>query len=254
VLATLIGIVLAVVGVFAGAVLKGADPVALFTNVPALLIVFVGTVGATMTSHSMAETVAAMRALKKVFFPGQPIDHAGTVATIAALAGRARNDGLLALEGESTTNPDPFLRKGLRMTVDGVDSDTLRDSLVTDIKAMRERHKVAAGWWTQAGVFSPTFGIIGAVVGLMAVLSKLDDPEKLGYGIGAAFVATFWGIFLANGLFLPWGNRLKRLSADEVAHREMVVQGVMALQAGTLPRTLEEKLSGYLPPGERKAS
>jgi chemotaxis protein MotA len=252
--ASLIGLILMLVGVFVGMVIKGADPVALFTNVPAILIVFLGSLGATMISHSMAENKTAVKALKKVFLPGTQPVAADAVERISELANQARSEGLLALESEASSNPDPFFRKGLQLAVDGTDAQTLQEIMVAEIKATKERHKAAAGWFTQAGIFAPTFGIIGAVVGLIAVLSKLDDPSKLGHGIGAAFVATFWGIFLANGLFLPFSNKLKRLSADEMAYRELTLQGIMALQAGTSPRAVEEKLSGYLPPSARKAS
>ena len=98
---------------------------------------------------------------------------------------------------------------------------------------MKERHKVAIGWFTAAGIFAPSFGILGAVIGLIAVMSKLDDPAALGHGIAAAFVATFWGVFWANALFLPWGAQLKRMSATEAHYKEIVIQGVIALQAGS---------------------
>ena len=252
--ASLIGLVLVLIGVFVGMVIKGADPVALFTNVPALLIVVVGTLGATFISHSMAENKAALKSMMKVFKPSPLPVAADTVATISELATQARSEGLLALESEASSNPDPFFRKGLQLAVDGTDAQTLQEIMVAEIKATKERHKVCAGWFMQAGVFCPTFGIIGAVVGLIAVLSKLDDPSKLGAGIGAAFVATFWGIFLANAVFLPFSNKLKRLSASEMAFRELTLHGILALQSGTSPRAVEEKLSGYLAPSERKAS
>lgn len=113
---------------------------------------------------------------------------------------------------------------------------------------------MCANWHQSAGVFAPTLGIIGAVVGLIAVLAKLDDPSQLGHGIGAAFVATFWGVFLANGLFLPWANKLKRLSADEVAVKNLAIDGVLGIMAGGTPRVMGEKLEGYLPQSARKAS
>ena len=252
--ASLGGLVLVLIGVFVGMVMKGADPVALFTNIPAILIVGMGSIGATILSHPMADTKAALKALKKVISPGAAPDGAGTVERVSALANQARAEGLLALESEANSHPDPFFRKGLQLAVDGADAATIHEAMIAELKGTRDRHKAVAGWWMQAGIFAPTFGIIGAVVGLIAVLSKLDDPSKLGHGIGAAFVATFWGVFLANGLFLPFANKLKRMSADEIAHKELALQGVMALQAGTSPRAVEEKLSGLLPPAARKAS
>ena len=248
------GLVIVLVGVFLGMTMKGADPVAMFTNVPALLIVILGSVGAVVLSNPVAATLNALRALKKVFFPGPPPDLAATVERIAELADRARREGLLALEDDVKDLDDPFLRRGLMLAVDGSDTETVRRMLVSEVKALKERHKAVAAWHTQVGVFAPTFGIIGAVVGLIAVLAKLDDPSELGHGIGAAFVATFWGVFLANGLFLPWANKLKALSALEVAHRMIVVEGVIAVQLGSPPRAVLETLNPYLPPSERKAA
>ncbi len=119
-------------------------------------------------------------------------------------------------------------------------------------KAMKERHKIGMGWFTSAGVFAPTFGIIGAVFGLMATMAQLNQPAKVGEGIAGAFVATFWGVFLANGVWLPWANKLKQLSLTEVAHKQLIVEGIMAIQAGVSPRVVEELLKSHIPPAERE--
>jgi chemotaxis protein MotA len=119
---------------------------------------------------------------------------------------------------------------------------------------MKDRHKVGASWMTQAGVFAPTFGIIGAVFGLMATMAKLDQPAEVGHGIAGAFVATFWGVFLANGIFLPMANKLKQFSQEEVAHKMLIVEGIMAIQAGVSPRIVEELLKSHVPPAERESA
>ncbi|MGE3621357.1 MAG: motility protein A [Acidimicrobiia bacterium] len=250
-LASIIGLVLVLVGVFVGMILKGADPVAMFSNVAAILIVIVGSLGAVVASSRTSNSVAALKALRKVFFPGPPPDLSATLDRLTSLADRARREGLLALEDEARQIEDPFFRKALQMAVDGTTTDDLRRALVADVKAMRERHKAVAGWFTQAGVYAPTFGIIGAVVGLIAVMGKLDEPAEMGHGIGAAFVATFWGVLMANGFFLPWSNKLKALSADEVAHRLLIVEGVLSVQQGQSSRAVFEVLSSHLPPGAR---
>lgn len=252
-LGSLIGFVLCFVGVFLGMVMKGANPAAMFTNYAALLIVIVGSIGAVFMSHSMKENMAALKALVKVFMPGKPADVEGTIKRLLELANKGRTDGLLGLEQEAQKVEDPFLRKGLLLAVDGTDAELIRDTLMTEVGAMKERHKASANWHQALGIFAPTFGIIGAVVGLIAVMSKLDDPSALGHGIGAAFVATFWGVFMANGMFLPWANKLKRLSAEEVACKMIVIDGILSIQAGTNPRALSEKLEGYLPPSQRQA-
>jgi chemotaxis protein MotA len=253
-LASLIGFVLCVVGVFVGLIFKGADPVALFTNIPALMIVFIGSIGATWLSHSMKENMAALKALMKVFMPGTPPDPQATIGRLVEYAGIARTDGLLGLEQKAQQESDPFLGRALMLAVDGSDPQSIRDTLKFEINSMKERHKASAGWWEAAGIFAPTFGIIGAVVGLMAVLGNLEDSSKLGHGIAAAFVATFWGIYLANGMFLPWSRKLKRQSVEEVACKNLIIDGVLAIQAGINPRLVGEKLEGFLPASARKAS
>jgi len=246
------GLVVAIIGVFVGMIFKGADPAGMFTNVAALMIVVVSALGAGVLSNSMETTVQALKALKKIFVPGPPPDMAGTIETITELADRARREGLLSLEDATRNLDDEFLQRGLRMAVDGMDPAVLKQTLLSDVKAMKERHKAVADWYTQIGVFAPSFGILGAVIGLIAVMGKLDNPEEMGHGIGAAFVATFWGVFMANALFLPWANKLKARSAAEVAHKLLIVEGVLSVQQGASPRTVLEQLNTHLPPNERQ--
>jgi chemotaxis protein MotA len=251
-LGSLVGFILVLVGIFLGALLKGADIVMLFTTVPALLIVIVGSLGAVMLSHPMAETAAVVKAIIKAFMPGPQPEPAETIEKIVELANRARSEGLLALEEETKKIQDPFFRKGLQLAVDGTDPEILRDTLESEVHATNERHKASQQWLTNIGVFCPTYGIIGAVFGLMAAMGKLDKPEELGHAIAAAFVATFWGVFLANGLYLPLAAKLKRMSVEEAHVKQITIEGVMAIQAGVAPRAVGEMLRGYLPPGARK--
>lgn len=253
-IASLAGLIVVLIGVFFGMIMKGADPVAMFTNVAALLIVICGAMGAVIMSYPMSTTTSALKAMKKLFFPGPPPDLAATVEEITKLAETARREGLLALEDQAKSIQDPFLQKGLQLAIDGTDSDTLKHTLQADVRAIRDRHKVVGSWFMQVGVFAPSFGIIGAVVGLIAVMGKLDNPAAMGHGIGAAFVATFWGVFMANGMFLPWANKLKALSALEVAHLLMMIDGIVAVQLGSSPRTVLETLNTHLPPSQRKAA
>jgi len=251
---TMVGLGLAFVGVFLGAIMKGADPVALFVNIPAILIVWIGSIGAVLISHPFADTQKAGKYFQKVMKGGPEHSANETIAQIITMTTRARTDGLLALEEEAKKIDDPFFRKGIELAVDGTDPEALKKTMLSEIQAMKERHKTGAAWFTNAGVFAPTFGIIGAVFGLMATMAHLDDPAAIGHGISAAFVATFWGVFLANGIYLPAANKLKRMSADEVAHKMLIVEGVMAIQAGVSPRIVEEMLKSHVPPAEREAT
>ena len=148
---------------------------------------------------------------------------------------------------------DPFMKRGLQLAIDGSDPDAVAQVMKAEIKAMKVRHKLMSDWCQSYGIFAPTFGIIGAVVGLIATLGELDKPEKLGAGIAGAFVATFLGVFMANGVMLPLSARMKRLSAQEVQAREMVVEGVLAIQGGQNPRVIEETLMSYLSPKQAEA-
>jgi chemotaxis protein MotA len=251
-LASLVGFVLVLIGVFFGMIMKGADPVAMFTNVAALLIVILSSLGATILSNPMPVTTAALKAILKIFMPGPPPDMQGTIEKITSLADQARREGLLSLEEEAKRIEDPFLQKGLRMAVDGMESTQVKTTMLSDVKAMKARHKVVQGWHSSVGIFAPSFGIIGAVVGLIAVMGKLDNPAAMGHGIGAAFVATFWGVFMANGMFLPWAAKLKALSEAEVAHKLLIVEGVIAVQQGSSPRAVLEQLNTHVPPSQRQ--
>ncbi len=250
---TMIGLVMAFVGVFVGAILKGADIVALFTNVPALVMVVVGAMGATFIGAPFAEGAAVGKYIGKAVKGNPEKNTKETIEVIVRLTNRARTEGLLALEEDAKQLEDPFLKKGIQLAVDGTDPDALKKTLRAEVAALKERHKAGQNFLTNAGVFAPTFGIIGAVFGLMATMAHLDDPAAIGHGISAAFVATFWGVFLANGIFLPMANKLKRCTTEEVDHMELVIEGVMAMQAGTSPRIVEEFLMARVPPAEREA-
>ncbi len=250
---TLVGLVLALIGVFVGCFFKGVNPVMLITNIPAILIVMVGGVGATMASFEMAATSNVMKAIMKAIFPKPEVEPAERLRLIVDFATRARHEGILSLESEVSKLEDPFMKKALQLAIDGNDPDAVAEVMRTEIRTLKARHKVAADWCMTMGVFAPTFGIIGAVIGLIATLGELAHPEKLGAGIAGAFVATFWGVFTANGVMLPLSNKMKRMSTEEVHGREMVMEGVLAIQGGQNPRVIEETLLTYLPPAEAMA-
>jgi chemotaxis protein MotA len=252
--ATLVGIVLAFVLVMMGAQTHHVSPVFLVVNVTALLIVPGGALGATMASYEFTATTGVFSAIMKALLgKDKPIDSEKTIKTLVEFARKARGEGLLALESEMAGLDDPFMKRGLQLAIDGSDPDAVAQVMKTDIKAMKMRHKVASDWCQSYGIFAPTFGIIGAVVGLIATLGELDKPEKLGAGIAGAFVATFLGVFLANGVMLPLSARMKRLSAQEAQAREMVMEAVLAIQGGQNPRVIEETMMSYLSPKEAEA-
>jgi len=251
--ATLVGLIVALVLTMLGAQTHNVSPVFLVSNVTALLIVPGGALGATMASYEFTATTGVFKAIMKTLLGKDPEPGVETIKTLVEFARKARGEGLLALESEMASLEDPFMKRGLQLAIDGSDPDAVGQVMRTDIKAMKVRHKVGSDWCQSYGIFAPTFGIIGAVVGLIATLGELDKPEKLGAGIAGAFVATFLGVFLANGVMLPLSARMKRLSAQEVQAREMVMEGVLAIQGGQNPRVIEETLLSYLSPSQAES-
>jgi len=250
-LATLVGIGLALGAVFGSMIMEGGNPAALIAP-PAMILVILGTLGATMTGYTMKDATGIAKVFLKAIMPGPPPDTTETIGQMVAFADKARRDGLLALEDEAKSIEDPFLKRGIQMAIDGTDPEVVRDVLETEVAAIKERHKVGASFFANMGAFAPTLGIIGTVLGLVHMLENLSDPSSMGPLIAGAFVATLWGVMTANLIYLPISNKLKRSSAEEVAFKELVLEGVLAIQAGANPRAVGEKLKSFLPPKERE--
>ncbi len=248
-LATLLGLVVGWASVAAGAILKGGKP-EYYVSVPAFLLVFGGTLGATMVSYSLKQMLDLPRVTLHAFLH-RPLDVPGTMNRLIRFADRARREGLLSLEGEIQEKEDPFLAKGIRLVVDGTDSAVVREILDTEVELMEERHRVGESIYSTMAGFSPTLGIIGTVISLINMMQQLDDPSKLGHMLAAAFIATLYGVALANLVFLPLANKLRARSQEEVLLRQVVLEGVLAIQAGENPRVIEEKLRAFLPPALR---
>lgn len=247
--ATPIGIVIAIVGLLLGAYLEGTPLMSLF-NVPAMLIIFGGLFGVSLASNGV-EGVKLWAPLYKKAFAAERPDLGAHVKLLVGHAERARKEGLLALEEDLEKLDDEFTRKGLQLVVDGTDPKVVQEILEAEIDGMVSRHSANAKIFENAAGFAPTLGVAGAVMGLIAVLQKLDQPELLGHGIAVAFVATFFGVGAANLVFLPVALRLKELSQLEVESRALVMEGVLAIQAGDNPRVVAEKLQSYVPPAQR---
>ena len=246
---SLIGVVLACLLIAVGATMEGSNIMAVL-NPAAILIVLGGTVGATLAGTSFPTFKNIPNLYKKAFLSEAP-DMVGRVRELVGYAEKARRDGLLALDEQLASVPDDYTRKGLQLVVDGTDPDLVAEVLETENANMRKRHQAGVQPFDKAGGFAPTIGIIGTVFGLVHVLENLDKPETLGPSISAAFIATLLGVASANLVYLPVGNRLKQLSAEELQFRTMTLEGVLAIQAGDNPRVVEEKLMAYVPPAQR---
>jgi len=248
--ATAIGIAIAAIGLLGGAMMEGTTPVA-FLNIPAILIVIGGTAGVCVASCGM-EAMKRTPTLYKKAFAGEEPELGGKVVELVRYADRARRDGLLALEEELAGIDDEYLKKGLQLVVDGTDPDLVRDILEAEIEGMTARHRHAAEPFDKAGGFAPTMGIIGTVMGLVHVLENLEHPETLGPAISGAFIATLLGVASANVIYYPIAYRLKGLSSAEADARAMVLEGILAIQAGDNPRIVTEKLLSFVPPAQRE--
>jgi chemotaxis protein MotA len=248
-LATIIGFVLAWGAFFASVIMEGGDLKA-FINPSALVLVFGGTFGATMMSFPMHEIKEMPNILKHAFKGGEE-NPAAVITKLVSFAERARREGLLALEEEARDITDEFLKKGVQLAVDGTDPELVRVILQTDIAFLEERHNSGANVFLTMGGFAPTLGVIGTVAGLVHMLANLSDPSSMGPSIAAAFIATLMGVSSANLLFLPLGNKLKHRSQGELLMKEIMMEGILAIQAGDNPRVVEEKLKAFLSPKER---
>lgn len=243
-LATIIGLAMAFGSIVGGAVIEGVHISALIQPTAAL-IVGGGTFGAVFVSMPLSAIISAMKAVKGVFLP-QKVDHEQVVKDIINYATKARRNGLISLEQEAQSARDPFIKKGISLVVDGIDPQKLRETLEADIMAFEDHTKHSIEFYELAGGFAPTIGIIGAVLGLIHVMGNLSDTSKLGGGIAVAFVATIYGLLIANVICLPIGTKLKIRMKEEILRRVMILEGLIAIQNGENPHFIEQKLMAFV--------
>ncbi|WP_433371162.1 flagellar motor protein [Actinoplanes sp. CA-142083] len=249
-ISTIVGVVVSLVIVFTVQILEGGSPASIIL-IPSMLLVFGGAFMAGMAGGVLKDATGAGKQLQKAFL-AKVTPPTQLVENIVKLAERARREGLLALEDAVKTVEHPFLKRGLQLAIDGTDPEELHDILHAEIAAKKKSDKASSKLFENMGGYAPTIGIIGTVMGLVHVLENLNQPETLGHSISAAFVATLWGVLSANLIWLPVAARLTRLSAVEAEEMELVVDGVLAIQAGSNPRLVAQKLRSLLPPDEAK--
>ncbi len=242
--ATIIGIVLAFGAVAVSAFIGGVDLRILYERYEAFILVFGGTLGATLISFPLRTFVRGfVGGLKTVFT--EPVFHERSIIqTLVSFAEKARREGLLALENEAAALEDEFMRKGIQLVIDGRDTDIIRKILETEVLFVQERNAKAEMVYMTLGGYSPTLGIIGTVLGL-------NVTGSIGTATAQAFVATFFGILMANLLWLPIGSKIKERNTQLLLLREIMIEGILSIQAGDNPRLLEEKLNAFLDPEER---
>ncbi len=241
---SIIGVLLALAAIIGGNALEGGHIDSL-VNGPAMVIVVGGTIGAILLQTPIGVFMHAIRVSGSVFLP-PGLDLNVSIEKLVDWSNVARKEGLLGLEEIAETEPDLFVRKGMQLLVDGTEPEVIRSILEVELESCEQHDLQAAKVFESMGGYSPTIGIIGAVMGLIHVMQNLADPSKLGSGIATAFVATIYGVGLANLFLLPFGNKLKSIAMSKSHYRDMIIEGVVSIAEGENPRNIESKLQGFL--------
>ena len=241
---SVIGIILGLLAVVGGAQLEGL-PISSIVQPTAFIIVIGGTTGAIMLQSTQEDIKFAIKEIPTIFL-GVKEKPSEVADLLVRLALKARKEGILALQNDIGAIDDPFLKKGLELMTDGTDPQLLRELLETELSFFEEEVTHASKVWEGAGGFAPTVGIIGAVLGLIHVMQNLNDPAKLGSGIAVAFVATVYGVGAANLILIPMGGKLKGKRRVTIKTREMMIEGILSIQAGESPNFIGEKLKVFV--------
>jgi chemotaxis protein MotA len=243
-LGSVIGLTVAVIAILGGHALEGGSIYSILQSTAAI-IVLGGTFGACMLQFPFTVAVASLKAVVRVFREPQR-DNREVIREIIRLANKARKEGVISLEGDTEKIADPFLKRALTMAMDGVEPKVLRETMELEIENLEDEAEQPIKFWQAAGGYSPTIGILGAVLGLIHVMENLTDPGKLGGGIAVAFVATVYGVGLANLVYLPIAGKLRLKSKAHLVAKEIMLVGVISILEGENPRLIDDKLRSFL--------
>jgi chemotaxis protein MotA len=221
-----------------------------FVDIPSIMIVVGGTIGATLLHYPLQEVLRVINVSKKAFLHKEE-SPADLIKTLVKFAETARREGILSLEQAAMQINDDFLKNGITLAVDGTEPDYIREIMTTEMDNIAERHKNGAAIMEAMGAYAPAFGMIGTLIGLVIMLRNMNDPSSIGSGMAVALITTFYGAVLANLVFLPIAGKLKLRSAHELLMKELCIQGIMAIQSGDNPRIVESKLKAFLSPSKR---
>ncbi len=244
-ISTVIGLVM-VVTLTVGSILLSGD-LGSFIDIPSVIIVFGGTLASTLIAFPIDEVKNLGKLFKKAFFY-KSVEPEEIIEQIIELANIARKDGLLALEEFGTKTDDEFMKKSVMLIVDGTDPELVRNILETELSFLEDRHGQGQNVMATLGTYAPAYGMIGTLIGLVNLLKDLDDPSSIGPNMSVALITTFYGSFLANAIFTPLSQKLKVRSGEEILVKELVLEGLLSIQAGENPRIIEEKLKTFVPP------
>ncbi len=248
-IATLSGILLGVALILGSIV--AVSTLGVFFHVPSLLITVGGTVAATLINFPLARVLSVFNVSKNVLLFKLPPPES-EIDRIVDYANVARREGLLSLEDKLDDLNDPFLGKGIRLIIDGFPQETVRNIMEIELEWMEDRHNIGKKILDSMGSFAPAFGMIGTLIGLVAMLQTLDDPSKIGGGMATALLTTFYGALFANLIFIPLAGKLEMRNKEESLMREIMIEGLISIQAGDRPQLVEEKLKSFVSPGIRR--
>lgn len=242
-IATIFGVVLGIALIIFAILVEG--DLTTFWSLSSILIVCGGVISATLIHYPLSQVISVMKVVR-VAFKGEEQDHVNIIMMLVNMAKNARREGLLALETELDQIEDSFLKKGLELVIDGADPELVRTILQTEVYMMEDRHKSGAAIFESMGASAPAFGMIGTLIGLVMMLKKIKDPAALGPGMALALITTFYGALLANLLFIPIAGKLKLRSIEETLTKEIMIEGILSVQAGENPRMVAEKMKAFL--------
>lgn len=247
-ISTIIGIISGLIFMIMSILLSGR--LVLFFNLPSMMIVFGGVLASLLVSYPLSRFMSSLKTIKHAFSLEQ-LDPAGLIKQMNELALAARKEGLLALEEIAQQMEDPFLKKGILLIVDGTDPELVRSILETELNFIESRHRDNRGFWEMVAELGPAWGMIGTLIGLITMLDQLSNIEVLGPKMAVALITTFYGSVLANFIASPIANKLRGKSNDEILLKQVMIEGLLSIQAGENPRVIEEKLKAFLSPSTR---
>ena len=248
-IASLIGLIMGFLMLVYGIISNHAD-IMTYLNFPSAIITFGGALFATMLSYSMQDFLNSMKGIKLIFKTSS-MNTSEMIKSIIDLSNVARKEGLLSLEEAAADLDEPFLKKGILLIVDGTDPDLVRGIMETELVSIEARHKTVISFWEALASMGPAWGMIGTLVGLVNMLNNMSDPSRIGGDMAVALITTLYGSVLANWLCTPVAGKLKAQNAQEMQLKEIMVEGLLSIQAGENPRVIEEKLKAFLAPKER---
>jgi chemotaxis protein MotA len=248
-IATVVGLVSGMALVSISIILGGN--VAIFINAPSAVVVFGGTIAAVLINYPLSDVVTVVNVLRNAFIH-KASETEFLINKLVEFATVARREGILALESHAADAGDEFLQKSIQLAIDGTAPELIKDILTTEIAFMEDRHTMGQSILNAGATYAPAFGMIGTLIGLVAMLASMDDPSQIGGSMAIALLTTLYGALLANLVFLPCAGKLKVRTATELLQKEIVIEGILSIQSGDNPRVVEQKLKAFVSPEIRE--